>query len=94
MLPIECKIIPWKSLPTHAKKEFHHPSGMGSDFFQYDNEWYCIDYLYDRCDTHEYQNHTMRGTIISCDIVNNLAIVKEEYTEYYIPNIEKLLALH
>ena len=45
MIPISCKIIPWKELPTKAKAEFPHLSGIGSDFFRYDKEWYCVDYL-------------------------------------------------
>lgn len=94
MFSVDCKIIPWKSLPTTAKTEFPHPSGMGSDFFHYDGEWYCIDYLDDSFDIHDYQNHTKKGTIINCNHAGNSIIVIEEYTCCYIPNIAKLLTIH
>jgi len=89
-----CNLVPWKKLPTLAKMEFPDLSGKGSDFFHYDNEWYCIDYLDSRCDTHDYENHTMKGTIISCNLKDSSIIIEEEYTLHYVSNISQLLALH
>lgn len=79
MFPFHCNIVPWLNLPTKAKAEFPHPSGKGSDFFYYDDEWYCIDYLDSGCKPYDYENHTLKDTIISCNKVRNSIIVMEEY---------------
>jgi len=94
MIPKNCKIIPWKELPTKAKAEFPHLSGMGSDFFKYDKEWYCVDYL-DASDVRgEYQNHTMKGTTMKCKVADNTVLVLNEYSVHYVQNIGRLLAIH
>jgi len=94
MSPVSCKITPWLNLPKPAKDEFPHPSAKGSNFFRYNAEWYCIDYL-DDCDgEYDYQNDTMKGTVIRCNHVNNSIIVMEEYTHHFVPNLTQLLTLH
>lgn len=92
--PIKCKIISWKNLPTKAKSVFPHPSGMGSSFFNYDNEWYCIDYLSTDSDSCEYENETLKSTTMSCNQAGNSIIVMEEFTYHYVQKIAKLLAMH